>query len=69
MAVAVVHRDGESNERLIGRWKKKTQQANIVKSFRKQYRFQRNTSLTKDKESAIVREGHRTRRRKNRFYS
>jgi ribosomal protein S21 len=69
MAVAVVRRDGESNEKVIGRWKKKTQKAAIVKSTRKARYFGRNESLTKQKESAIVRERYRARRKKNRFYS
>jgi ribosomal protein S21 len=69
MAVAVVRRDGESNEKVIGRWKKKTQKANIVKSTRKARYFDRNDSLTKQKEGAIVRERYRAKRKKNRFYS
>lgn len=69
MAVAVVRRDGESNEKVIGRWKKKTQKANIVKSARKARYFTRNDSLTKQKEGAIVRERYRAKRKKNRFYS
>lgn len=69
MAVAVVRRDGESNEKVIGRWKKKTQKANVVKNARKARYFDRNESRTKQKEGAIVRERYRARRKKNQFYS
>lgn len=69
MAVACIRREGESNEKVIGRWKKKTQKANVVKDARKARYFDRNESSTKEKEAAIVRESYRAKRKKNRFYS
>ncbi len=69
MAVAVIRRENESSEKLIGRWKKKTQQARIVKNFRNQARFNRRASATKVKGAALVREGYRAERRRKRFYA
>lgn len=69
MAVAVQRRDGESNEKAISRWKKKTQQANVVKNARKARYFDRKVGRTKKREAAIVRERYRARRKRNQFYS
>ena len=69
MAVACQKREGESNEKLIGRWKKKTQQARIVKNVRGKMYFKRAESKTKEKDGAVVREKYRAKRRRNQFYS
>ena len=69
MAVATKKRKEESNEKLIGRWKKKTRQARVVQEVRAKKHFKKSTSKTKEKKSAIVREKYRTERKKNRFYS
>ena len=69
MAVAVKKREGESNEKIISRWKKKTQQAKVIQRTREHRYFERNMSRTKKKEAAIVREGYRAKRKKNQFYS
>lgn len=69
MAVACIRREGESSEKVIGRWKKKTQKAGTVQSFRKRIRFAKGANKTKQKEGAIVREKYREKRRKNRFYA
>ena len=68
MAVAVIKRTGESNEKVIGRWKKKTRQARIVQESKDRKAFKRTDSLTKEKKSAIVREKYRTKRRKESHY-
>ena len=69
MAVACIKRDGESNEKVIGRWKKKTQRAGTLHAFRNRMRFAKGANKTKQKEGAIVREKYRAKRRKSRFYS
>lgn len=69
MAIAVIRRETESNEKLIARWKKKAQQAGIVQEFRKKMRFSKKMNKTKEKAAAIVREKFRSERAKNQFYS
>ena len=69
MAVAVQKREGESNEKLIGRWKKKTRQARVVQDVRSKQNFVRVTNKTKEKQSAIFREHFRSKRKRNQFYS
>jgi len=69
MAVATIRRENESNEKLISRWKKKTQQAGLVQNFREKMRFKKKTNKTKEKEIAKVREQFRAERRTNQFYS
>lgn len=68
MAVAVIKRTGESNEKVIGRWKKKTRQARIVQEAKERKAFRKDISNTKEKKSAIARETHRERRRKEQHY-
>ena len=68
MAVACIKRDGESNEKVIGRWKKKTRQARIVQIVRGAKHFDRNESNTKVKKGAIVREKYRAVRKRNKYY-
>lgn len=69
MAIATVRRESESNERLISRWKKKTQQAGIIQTFRDIKHFKKKPNRTKERDSAIVREKFRAERRKKSFYS
>jgi len=69
MAVAVMKREGESNEKIIGRWKKKTRQARVVQEVRDKKHFTRTMNKTKIKKKAIVRETHREERSKNKYYS
>jgi len=69
MSIAVQKREGESNEKLIGRWKKKTRQARVVQDVRGKQSFKRTTNKTKEKQSAIFREQFRAKRKRNLFYS
>lgn len=69
MAVATLKREGESNEKLIGRWKKKAQKARVVQDVRSKHRFSKEESKTKEKKSAMFREQFRAVRKKNQFYS
>ena len=69
MAIAAMRRPGESNEKLIGRWKKKTQQARVVQDVREKKSFLRRKSHTKVKVGALIREGHRAERKGNQFYA
>jgi len=69
MAIAALRREGESNERLIGRWKKKAQQAGIMQQFREKLRYKKDLSVTKERERAKVREGYRAEKKKNQFYA
>ena len=68
MAVAVIKRPGESNEKVIGRWKKKTRQARIVQDTKDRRAFKKKISLSKEKKSAVVREKYRAQRRKAQHY-
>lgn len=69
MAVATIRRENESNEKLISRWKKKTQQSRIIDDFRKKMRYDKKKNKTKEKEAAKVREKFRAEKKSNQFYS
>lgn len=69
MAVATIRRENESNEKLISRWKKKTQQAGVVQNFREKARYKKSLNKTKEKERAKMREKFRAERKQNQFYS
>ena len=69
MAIATVRREIESNEKLISRWKKKTQQAGIIQSFRNVKHFKKKPNRTKERSTAIIREKFRAERKKKSFYS
>jgi ribosomal protein S21 len=69
MAVATIRRENESNEKLISRWKKKTQQAGLVQNFREKMRYKKKMSKTKEKETAKVREKYRAEKKVNQYYS
>jgi len=69
MAVATIRRENESNEKLISRWKKKTQQAKLVENVRSKMRYKKKVNKTKEKEAAKVRENFRAERKRNQFYS
>ncbi|MGE3278221.1 MAG: hypothetical protein AB7J40_00130 [Candidatus Altimarinota bacterium] len=69
MAVATIRRENESNEKLISRWKKKTQQAKLVENVRGKLTFKKKVNKTKEKEVAKVRENYRSERKRNQFYS
>jgi ribosomal protein S21 len=69
MAVATIRRENESNEKLISRWKKKTQQSGLVPQFREKMTFKKPVNKTKEKERAKMREKYRDERKKNQFYS
>ena len=69
MAIAALRREGESNERLIGRWKKKAQQSGNVQLFREKLRYKKKLNATKERERAKVREGFRAEKKKNQFYA
>lgn len=69
MAIATQKRETESNEKLISRWKKKTQQAAIVQQVRGKRYFEKNVNRRKEKDRALVREKFRGERQLNQFYS
>lgn len=69
MSIATIRRENESNEKLISRWKKKTQQAGLVKEIRSVRYFKRKDSRTKKREGAVVREDYRAKRKAAKFYS
>lgn len=69
MAVAVQKRDGESNDRLIARWRKKFQQARVTDRVRASMYFVEPENVTKQRGRAIMREKFRAERRRNQFYS
>lgn len=69
MAIATQKRETESNEKLISRWKKKTQQAAIVQQVRSKRYFEKNVNRRKEKDRALVREKFRGERQLNQFYS
>ncbi|MDP2691305.1 MAG: hypothetical protein U1C97_02395 [Candidatus Gracilibacteria bacterium] len=69
MAVAVIRREGESSEKVIGRWKKKGQKARVIQEVRGKRYFSRDMSMTKKKKVAVVREKYRAARKKNMFYA
>ena len=69
MAVAVIRRENESSEKLIGRWKKKTQRARVIQNFRAKHRFNRKKGKTKVKTAALVREKYRAENKRRRFYA
>ncbi len=69
MAIATQKRKGESNEKLISRWKRKTTAAQVVKSFREKMYFKKSDNETKERNKAIIREGFRAQKKKAQFYS
>lgn len=69
MAIAALRREGESNERLIGRWKKKAQQSGAIQQFREKLRYKKKLNVTKERERAKVREGFRSEKKQNQFYN
>lgn len=66
--VATIRREGETNERVIGRWKRKAQAAKTVEKVRGKLHFKKKPNSSRQKEQAIVREKFRSQKRKNQFY-
>lgn len=69
MAVAVLRREGESNEKVISRWKKKAQQSRIMQEVRQNQRYKKPLNKTKEKHAAKMRAHFRAQRKIDQFYA
>ena len=68
MAVWAIKKKTETNERLIKRWKRQTQNARIMQKVREDKFHKGTKTKIRIREEAISREGYRAKREKERFY-
>jgi ribosomal protein S21 len=69
MAVAVVKKENESNEKLVSRFEKKVQQARLVQWLKRNRFFKRNTSKTKTKDAGLSASRYRAERERLKYYN
>ncbi len=68
MQVVVWKNEKESNERLIARFNKKVQASRKILKVRSERYHEKPNTKNQQREAAIMREYHRARKEKNRFY-
>ena len=68
MAVGVVKKDGESNEKLVSRFEKKVQQARVVQWLKKNRFFKSPEGGKRAKDRGIIAANFRIEREKLKFY-
>lgn len=68
MAIAVVKKEGESNEKLVSRFEKKVQQGRAVQFLRRNRYHKRNLSRRKIRLAGLKRVEFQTVREKLKFY-
>lgn len=69
MAVAVVKKENESNEKLVSRFEKKVQQARLVQWLKKNRFFQRTISDRRMKEKGLAASKYREERERLKYYN
>lgn len=68
MSIAVIKREGESPEKLISRWNKKSQASKMPNWIKRHRYFERDENKRKRRLRAIKREFHRGERKKLSYY-
>ena len=68
MAVWAIKKKTETNERLIKRWKRQTQNARIIQKVREDKFHKKQKTKRRIRDEAISREKYRAQREKEKFY-